>query len=318
MTRIALGCLALVVFGATAPADAQSAHEVVLNGVRFWYRVAGNTAPGAPTVVYLHGGPGYNSYSFSVLIGPRLERSLRMVYFDQRGSGRSERPWSGHYQLDTLAADVEALRRTLGLSKIALIGHSFGGTLALEYAARYPQHVSRMVLVSAYSDHAVTCREQRAGATAAYPDAFARMAADTVDSAGRHRSDCEMEFHALSQEQFDRLNNARQFVDSTYRLRQDSIDAVSGLSNTGEMGHALANAGLYDRYEFKAYDRLSMPVLIVAGRHDGAVGLTSQEALARAIPQSRLLIYEHSAHFPYVEEPERFAHDVTTFITASP
>lgn len=317
MRRAALAYLAVVAFGATAPAHAQSAHNVVLNGVRFWYRVAGSMAPGTPTVVYLHGGPGYNSYSFSVLIGPRLERSLRMVYFDQRGSGRSERPWTGHYQLDTLVADLDALRRALRLSRIALIGHSFGGTLALEYAARYPEHVSRMVLVSAYSDHMVTCREQRARATAAYPDAFARVAADTMDSTGRRRGDCEMEFQALSQEQFDRLNNAGQFVDSTYRLRQDSIDTASGLSNTGEMGHALARAGLYDRYQFTAHDRLSMPVLIVAGRHDGAVGLTSQQALARAIPRSRLLIYEHSAHFPYVEEPERFAHDVTAFLTGS-
>ena len=311
--------LAYVVVGACAAiasAAAQPSHNVVLNGVRFWYRVAGSTKPGAPTVVYLHGGPGYNSYSFSVLIGPRLERSLRMVYFDERGSGRSERPWTGHYQLDTMVADVEALRRTLGLSTIALIGHSFGGTLALEYAARYPEHVSRMVLVSAFSDHAQTCRERRERATAAYPDAFARVAADTITSNGTRRGDCEMEFLALSQQQFDVLNNAAQFVDSTYRLRQDSIDAASGLSNTGEVGHALAAAGLYDTYQFRAYDRLTMPILVAAGRHDGAVGLTAQEALAHALPNARLVIYERSAHFPYVEEPERFAGDVTAFLTA--
>jgi proline iminopeptidase len=323
MTRL---CTIIAACGAIATARAQSSprpalatgvHEVVLNGVRLWYRVAGNTAPGAPTVVYLHGGPGYNSYSFSVLIGPRLERALRMVYVDQRGSGRSERPWTGHYQIDTLVADVDALRQSLGPSRIAIIGHSFGGTVALEYAARYPEHLSRMVLVSAFSDHAVTCREQRARATAAYPDAFARVAADTVDSTGRHRSDCEMEFQALSQEQFMQLNNTGQFVDSTYRVRQDSIDGASGLSNTGEIGRALAGAGLYDRYQFTAYSRLTMPVLVVAGRHDGAVGLTAQENLARLLPHARLIVYERSAHFPYVEEPEHFARDVTTFLTAA-
>ncbi len=72
-----------------------------------------------------------------------------MVYYDQRGSGRSERPWSGGYSLERLVEDVEALRRELGAPSVALIGHSFGGTLALEYAAKYPERGSRMVLVGA-------------------------------------------------------------------------------------------------------------------------------------------------------------------------
>ena len=118
-------------------------HNVVLNGVRVWYRVAGNAPSALPPLVFLHGGPGYNSHSFAVLAGPRLEPSLRVVYYDERGSGRSERPWTGHYQLDTLVEDVEALRRALGVPKIALMGHSFGGTLALagreDYAIGLPQ-----------------------------------------------------------------------------------------------------------------------------------------------------------------------------------
>ncbi len=62
---------------------------------RLWYRVAGNQTSPLPPVVFLHGGRGYNSYSFSMLEGPRLEGALRMVYFDQRGSGHSERPTTG-------------------------------------------------------------------------------------------------------------------------------------------------------------------------------------------------------------------------------
>src|SRR6266568_3652802 len=64
-------------------------HNVVINGVRLWYRVAGASAAGVPPVVFLHGGPGQGSYHFAALAGPYLERSLRLVYFDQRGSGRS-------------------------------------------------------------------------------------------------------------------------------------------------------------------------------------------------------------------------------------
>src|SRR2546426_5309377 len=123
-------------------------HQVVINNVRLWYRVAGRPAAGVPPVVFLHGGPGQGSYHFAALVGPYLERSLRMVYFDQRGSGKSERPWTGEYSMATLVEDIEGLRRELGVPQIALIGHSFGGTLALEYAATYPAHVARVVIVA--------------------------------------------------------------------------------------------------------------------------------------------------------------------------
>src|SRR2546422_1269440 len=123
-------------------------HQVVVNNVRLWYRVAGRPAAGVPPVVFLHGGPGQGSYHFAALVGPYLERSLRMVYFDQRGSGNSERPWTGEYSMATLVEDIEGLRRELGVPQIALIGHSFGGTLALEYAAAYPTRVARLVIVA--------------------------------------------------------------------------------------------------------------------------------------------------------------------------
>src|SRR3979411_1135761 len=119
----------------TTPGLTPGAHDVVLNGVRFWYRVAGSSTSATAPVVFLHGGPGYNSHSFSVLEGSKLERSLQMFSFDQRGAGRSERPWSGHYQLDTLVDDIEALRKVLAVPRISLIGPSFGGLVALRDVA---------------------------------------------------------------------------------------------------------------------------------------------------------------------------------------
>src|SRR2546422_918315 len=116
-------------------------HQVVVNNVRLWYRVAGRVAAGVPPVVFLHGGPGQGSYHFAALVGPYMEHSLRMVYFDQRGSGNSERPWTGEYSMATLVEDIEGLRRELGVPQIALIGHSFGGALALE---RSEEHTSEL------------------------------------------------------------------------------------------------------------------------------------------------------------------------------
>src|SRR2546421_4273902 len=144
-------------------------HQVVINNVRLWYRVAGQPAAGVPPVVFLHGGPGQGSYHFAALVGPPLERSLRMVYFDQRGSGNSERPWTGEYAMATLIQDIEGLRRELGVPQIALIGHSFGGILALEYAATYPTRVSRLVIVSGMWSLPVQGRYQCERIRSVYP-----------------------------------------------------------------------------------------------------------------------------------------------------
>src|SRR5438045_4170852 len=74
-----------------SPGMASGPHNVILNGVRFFYSVGG-TVPDAPPVVFLHGGPGQGSEHFEALGGGFLERELRVIYFDERGSGFSERP----------------------------------------------------------------------------------------------------------------------------------------------------------------------------------------------------------------------------------
>jgi proline iminopeptidase len=286
-----------------------------LNGVRLWYRVAGTSDREIAPVVFLHGGPGYNSHSFSVLEGPRLERSLRMVYFDQRGAGRSERPWSGHYQLDTLVDDVEALRKTLGVPKITLLGHSFGGLLALEYAARYPRNVSRLILVGAFSDGPQTCQVHRARLAGMHLVELARVLKDTAWTRAPRRSDCEYESKALSGAERERFNNSGIFPDSMLQKKQDSVDAASGLRNTGEMSRALFTAGLFS-YRFSKHARVTAPTLLIAGAEDYAVGVQPQRALAAALPRARIAVYERAGHFPYLEEPVRFARDVLSFLAA--
>ncbi len=107
------------------------------DGVELWYKKAGN--PKGPVVIYLHGGPGYNSYAFEKAAGALLEQRLQMVYLDQRGCGRS---WfEGHPEklgIGPTIEDIERLRKKLGAPQISLIAHSFGGLMALEYVKAHP------------------------------------------------------------------------------------------------------------------------------------------------------------------------------------
>src|SRR5712691_3085860 len=222
-------------------------HQVVINNVRLWYRVAGRPAAGIPPVVFLHGGPGQGSYHFAALVGPYLERSLRMVYFDQRGSGKSERPWTGEYSMATLVEDIEGLRRELGVPQIALIGHSFGGTLALEYAATYPAHVARVVIVAGMWSLPVQGRYQCERIRAAYP-----ALAHAADSAATGPDDHCQWFWNLPASQRTPLYEALMFPDSVVRARLDSTVAASHLPNTGELSAALSRAGL-SQYQFTSF-----------------------------------------------------------------
>lgn len=298
----------------TTGALATGSHDVVLNEVRFWYRVAGVATKERPPVLFLHGGPGYNSHSFSVLEGPRLERQLRMIYYDQRGAGRSERPWTMHYDIDTLVEDIEALRRTLGVPQIALIGHSFGGLLALEYAAKYPEQVSRLVLAGAFSDGPATCRIHRDRFAALHIAEYARVVADTAWMKAAARSDCELESRGLSSADFEAFNDSGIFPDTTRRRLQDSVDALSGLRNTGEQSRALVRAGLLF-YRFTRHARLTMPTMVVIGGRDYAIGTEPQRHLAAAMPGDVTVVeYPRAGHFMYLDEPARFAQDVAAFL----
>jgi proline iminopeptidase len=298
---------------ATAPAE-PGAHEAIVNGVRLWYRIAGTSGPGTPPVLFLHGGPGYNSYSFAQLEGPPLEKQLRMIYLDQRGSGRSERPWTRDYKMTTLIEDIDALRRSLGVDKLALIGHSFGGMLALEYASAHPDHVSKLVLVDILYDAPLQCRFRAQSLAQLRPEAYARVARDTVDSAGVRRSDCELEFRALRGAEREAFSNEMMFPDSARRKLQDSLDRASGLRNTGELSNALFNAGLL-HYQFSAFDGLTMPVLVVVGGQDRAVGGQPMRELAKRLPHARLVELPKGGHFPYLEEPDAFAREVIGFLS---
>jgi proline iminopeptidase len=103
--------------------------------------------PGAPTLIVINGGPG-GSHAAAPPAGV-LAPQFRVVFYDQRGTGRSSTPRDGGFDLAHQVGDLEALRRRLGAAQIDLLGHSWGGLIAAAYAARYPHRVNRMVLAGA-------------------------------------------------------------------------------------------------------------------------------------------------------------------------
>jgi proline iminopeptidase len=294
---------------ARTAALAPGEHEAQINGVRIWYRVAGNWDGRSAPVVFLAGGPGGNSWVFANAAGPGFERDQLMVYYDQRGTGRSERPASGDYALATLADDVEALRVHLGVPRIALVAHSFGAVIALEYAARYPDRVAAAALAGGLWNAPLSCREQAERIAALHPENYRAMMA-----AGEPDDDqiCERVFRAFRGDARERFNEENMFPNRATLELLNRLQEQSGLPNTGELSSAVFRQGLL-QYRFPGAARVTAPVLVVAGGRDYAAGPRTQRALAEALPHGRLLEYEGLGHWMFLEDPARFARDVSAF-----
>jgi proline iminopeptidase len=282
-------------------------HTFQSDGLSLWYRVAG-PSQGIP-VIYLHGGPAEGSQGLAHTSGPLLERKLRIVYFDQRGAGHSARPDdAARYTMAAIVEDIERLRRELGVPKIALLGHSYGSILALEYAALHPANVSRMVLIGTVVDQRAAlnleCQRLKAEDAGAY--ALAVKAADQPGD-----PDCipmEGVKGPARQAYFLRASGARPGT----LEKLDASDAAEKVTMGGPAHVSLAEPEFH--YRFDQVAKLTMPVLVIAGGKDRLTDPAPVRPFVAALPRGRMITYPDAGHFLYVDEAARFARDATAFL----
>ena len=293
---------------AAPPGAATGEHRVkTSDGVQLWYRVAG-VESGVP-VLFLHGGPGEGSQAMQALGGPALEKKFRMIYLDQRGSGQSERPKDEKfYSLALLESDVDLIRRELGAEKIVLLAHSAGTPIALDYAADHPEHVAGLILTGAVPDLPAAmdalCARLKATHPALYPKAVAAASPGRV---------CDPFAAFPNGEAQQAFNDDNMFPDDAVRQRVNWLDHIPGLANSGEMGGALFKQGILD-YRFSRPERITMPLLFIAGGKDFQTTIPPQRALATKVRAGRVIVYPNAGHFMFAEEPDRFAADVAAFV----
>lgn len=298
----------LALVAAVPPGAAVGEHRVkASDGVELWYRVAG-VERGVP-VLFLHGGPGEGSQAMQALGGPALEKKVRMVYLDQRGSGRSGRPKDAKfYSLALLGGDIDTVRAALGAKRIVLLAHSAGTPIALEYAADHPEHVAGLILTGAVPDLPAAvdalCDRVKAARPELYPKAVAAAAP------GRR---CDP-FAAFSDDQRQRFFDDNMFPDTAVRERVNWLDHIPGIANSGALGGPLFAQGLLD-YRFSRPERITIPLLFIAGGRDLQTAVAPQRALAAKVRDGRVIVYPNAGHFMFADEPERFARDVAGFVS---
>src|SRR5713101_9979878 len=117
------------------------------NGVMIYYVALGQGEP----LLIVHGGPGASHDYFLPYLLP-LARHNKLIFIDERGSGRSQKlDDASGYTVENMVEDVESVRQALGLGKISLLGHSYGGALAQAYALKYQRNLSHLILGSTFA-----------------------------------------------------------------------------------------------------------------------------------------------------------------------
>lgn len=262
----------------------------------------------AETGIVLHGGPLLDHGYLRRAFGPLHER-LALVYFDQRLSGRSAGIVdSGSVRLDTLVHDIERVRSALDLGTVHVIGHSWGGLLALKYALEHPARVRSLVLISPMPPSADLWREEQE------LSAESLIPRDTAGMGAIRNSESLAEGDPQAIERLLLLSFRQAFADPT-RVEELSVHIEPDYRERSRQFAYLAE-------DLAAYDltgglsRLFVPTLVIFGAEEAGVEI-GREGLGE-LPCARFELIPDSGHFSFIEKPRLFARTLLRFLEEVP
>lgn len=271
--------------------------EVDVDGHRVIAYVFGT---GGETLFCLNGGPGlpcdYLREAHSCLI----DEGYRVVAFDQLGTGAADRPEDpALWTIERYVEETETVRRTLGLGKVHLLGHSWGGWLAIDYALKYKDNLKTLILEDTVADmpHLVTELERLRAA----------LGSETVAMMQKHEAEGSID-HPEYMAAITLLNYRH-----VCRLPvwPAPVDRSLGDWNMGPYvamqgpNEFLYTGNLKDWNRIPDLPRLDLPCLITTGEHDE---LTPACALRmkNALPDAELAVFRNSSHMPFYENPDDY------------
>jgi len=290
------------------------------NGVLIYYKIVGRGAP----LVVVHGGPGASHEYFLPHLLP-LARTNRVIFIDERGSGRSEKLQDvTKYTVEAMVEDVEAVRQALGLGKINLLGHSFGGVLAQAYALKYQKNVTRLILGSTFSStsefNKILAREK-----SQMPEAQRKKLQEFEDAGlfgkgkswekGRYPDDyAEL---AWGDGYFPFLYQAR--PDANYDPKAGNTTNSWDLYREmwGSHGEFIVDGNLKSVEYTERLSGIHVPTLVICGDHDESAPSLSK-TMHEKIAGSKLVILPQSGHLTFVDQPEMFIRTINEFLQGKP
>jgi proline-specific peptidase len=293
----------------TATSTAKTTDGAVeFRGYRTWYQIVGDlAAPGGKLpVVLLHGGPGFPHDYLQDLAG-LADGGRPVVFYDQLGCGRSDHPDDPTlWVIDTFVDELANLRTALGLERVHLLGHSWGGWLALEYTLGRPPGLASLVLASTCASLPAFAAETRR--------LKQQLPTDVQETIDRHEADGTTDDDAYAEATMAYYTQwvcrREPFPDHVMASFTNVSEDVYGTMQGTEWN---VTGNLKDWDVTARLGELDLPVLVTSGRYD-EVTPTLIRPLVEGIRGAKSVVFENSAHLAMVEEPERFRDVIETFL----
>jgi proline iminopeptidase len=311
------GCEKHQVSPVSAPASIYDVKEgyVDAGGVLIYYKTFGKGEP----LVILHGGPGASHDYFLPYLLP-LARKNRLVFIDERGCGQSQKLDSASgYTVENMVEDVEAVRQTLDLGKINLLGHSFGGVLAQAYALKYQQNLAHLILCSTFHS------------TAEMNEVFNRMKEKMAPELRQRIEKMEKEGLYGHGKDYEKNRYTDDYMIAAwgegyfpylYQKNPDpNYDPVgNGIMSWdvyremwGSDGEFIIDGNLKSVEYTERLSSIKVPTLITAGDNDESDPSLSRE-MQQKISGSKLVVFPKSGHMTFVDQPALFMAAVDGFL----
>ncbi len=285
--------------------------KLSVNGTELFFDVVGSGLDVSagfrqrPTMIILHGGPGFDHGYLRPWLDP-VSEVAQLVYVDERGCGRSARHTHEYYQLGIMADDIVLLCQRLGIERPIVLGQSFGGFVALSIATRHPDFAAGIVLF-----------DTSPAWTGGYDlDALEQLVGGERGKELREIAYRESTGVATTEE----LHRFEQEVMPYYWHQGFKEEYVSKLFNDTGINQDIASymMGTLSR-EYDLRDSLGsirVPALVLQGRYDWVTPMAGAQEMVQGIPNATLHIFENSSHMVFMEQPDEMVAVLKEWITS--
>jgi proline iminopeptidase len=292
---------ALLLLSASALAQQTPASTGIIptTDVDLAYETYGAPRSATPVIV-ANGGPGLSHiYMLQNDVWTRLSHNRQIVFYDQRGTGKSKHVApDAPFGMDAQVTDMEAVRAKFGFQKFDLVGDSYGGLLAMAYAAAHPEHIEKLIL----SDSAAPAWKDIVRVLPdVFPDVLEQIAAREKSNTGADAADQRIRDHFLmlfySEANRDAYLAGVKDLGSTPQISAAVQKATRTLDLTAEL------------------PKFKFPTMVITGRYDMNVAPLTAWNIYKAIPGAKFVVFEKSGHLPSYEEPDKYVKVVDEFFS---
>lgn len=285
-----------------ANAQADSLFVTTSDGVKLFVKIAGKGKP----MLFIHGGPGSNSFYFEKEGGSIFEKKFTMIYLDQRGCGRSSIPENKDYSLSRVVKDFNEVRQALGFKKWSVMAHSFGGILATEYAFQFPKSIKSMVYLNCTISILDSGRSVIEKTIELLPelssDEVAALKNDSTPLLSRY-------FEAFGKMQQHNKKYLLQFEDKKNADRDDRLMDSPFLK--WDMGQHIFSYPEYLVSFAPKTAQIKQKILVISGKKDYAIGVNHPDLMQ--FPNMKV-IYINGSHGLYAEHTQELYKLVSRFL----